>query len=111
MVAAKLAGFLTILAGGLGDAGDVFARWRSVKTRDLASMSIEDILRSDKDNYALKYSDIIKVEIVKPRFFGQGGILIHLAKERHSFVMLTEEGFRNCVELVSAVMPGKSSIR
>jgi len=82
-----------------------------VKTRDLAGTSIEDILRSDKDNYALKYSDIMKVEMVKPRFLGQGGILIYLAKERHNFVMLTEEGFRNCADLVSAVMPGKSSIR
>ena len=105
----KLAGFLTILAGGLGVIGQLYDQAVSKKLSELTGMSFDELLRSDKDNYSIPYSDIVKVDMKKGRFFSSRNIWISTATEKHIFVLLKKEEFKNYVNIVSAALADKVS--
>ena len=107
VIVAKLADFLTIFAGALGTVGSLIDDLVSKKPSDLAGMSIEDILKADKDNYAIPHSDIIKVEIKKKGFITKPSIWISTATKKHIFLILNEEMFDRCVNLVHTTLSGK----
>jgi hypothetical protein len=109
LIVTKLAGLLTILGGSLGDMGSLLASRLTKKTSELAGMPLEEILKADKDNYAIQYSDIVKVDMKKRGLIGSPGIIISTATEKHVFVILREEGFRSCVDLVNATLSDKLS--
>ena len=106
-IVAKLAGFLTIFAGALGTVGSLIDDLVSKKPSDLAGMSIEDVLKADKNNYAIPHSDIIKVEINKKGFITKPSIWISTATKKHIFLILNEEMFDRCVNLVHTTLSGK----
>ena len=113
----KLAGFLTILAGGLdmfgplGMFGQLYERARAKKLSDLTGHSLDELLESDKDNYTLPYADIVKVEMKKGRFLGNTSIWISTETEKHIFALLKKEGFQHYVDIVTAALPDKVAVR
>jgi len=107
LIVAKLAGFLTLLGGALGGIGGLYDRMASKKPEELAGMTIEDILKTDKDNYAIPYSEIVKVEMKKGGFISSPGVFFNTAKKKHVFVFSKKDGYNNCLNLVSVTIPDK----
>ena len=105
----KLAGFLTILAGGLGVIGQLYDQAVSKKLSELTGMSFDELLLSDKDNYSIPYSDVVKVDMKKGRFISSTSIWISTATEKHVFALLKKEEFKNYVNIVSAALADKVS--
>jgi hypothetical protein len=111
----KLAGFRSIVAGGLdvfgplGIFGQLYARARAKKLSDLMGRSLDELLESDKDNYTLPYSDIVKVEMKKGRLLGNTSIWISTETEKHIFALLKKEEFQHYVNIVSTALPDKTA--
>jgi len=109
IIVAKLAGFLAILGGAIGGIGGLYDRVVSKKPEELAGMTLEDILKEDKDNYALPYSEMVKVEMKRGGFTSSPGVFFNTAKKKHVFVFSKEDGYNRCLSLVRATMPDKAS--
>lgn len=107
LVIVKLAGFLALLGGAIGGIGGIYDRMVTKKPEELLGMSIEDILKDDKDNYAIPYSEIVKVVMKKGGFISDPTVFFNTAKKKHLFVFTKENGYNNCLNLVRATMPDK----
>jgi hypothetical protein len=122
IVAAKIGGQLKEFALFV-DLG-VFAK----KAEELKDVSIESLLKADKDNFEIPYSEITKAEIRKAGWkdklaasrFVVPGIITIMGKEEHKFLIaqIRIEGsnyrpqkFEECVDLLRSVLSSKVSIK
>lgn len=118
LAVAKIGGQLKEL-GGFG----VFAK----KAEELRDVSIESLLKADKDNFEIPYSEITKVEIRKAGWKDKlaasrpvPGIITITGKEEHKFLIaqIRIEGseyraqkFEECVDLLRSVLSSKVSVK
>jgi len=105
LVIVKLAGFLALFGGAIGGIGGLYDHMVSKKPEELLGMSIEDLLKDDKDNYAIPYSEIVKVVMKKGGWISDPTVFFNTAKKKHLFVLTKEDGYHRCLSLVSATMP------
>lgn len=97
------------------------------KAEELRDVSIESLLKADKDNFEIPYSEITKVEIRKAGWKDKlaasrslPGIITIVGKEEHKFLIaqLAIEGskyrpqkFEECVDLLRSVLSSKVSVK
>lgn len=121
LVAAKIGGQLKELASIL-DLG-MFAK----KAEELKDVSIESLLRADKDNFEIPYSEMTKVEIRKAGWKDKlaasrpvPGIIAIMGKEEHKFLIAqikievskyTPQRFEECVDLLRSVLSSRLSVK
>lgn len=121
LAVAKIGGQLKELAS-IVDLG-MFAK----KAEELRDVSIESLLKADKDNFEIPYSEITKVEVReagwKDKFAASRpvpGIITIMGKEEHKFLIaqLAIEGskyrtqkFEECVDLLRSVLSSKVSVK
>lgn len=121
LAVAKIGGQLKELAS-IVDLG-MFAK----KAEELRDVSIESLLRADKDNFEIPYSEISKVEIRKAGWKDKlaasrlvPGIITIMGKEEHKFLIaqVTIEGskyrtqkFEECVDLLRSVLSSTVSVK
>ena len=110
LMVVKLTGVKTILAEGfLGPLGNVISDITSEKLKDLTGMSFDEVLKSDKDNFVLPYSEINKVAMRKGRIVKTWTTLIFTKKDKYNYVFYDEETYGRFIEIVKRVMPEKLS--
>jgi len=121
LAVAKIGGQLKELAS-IVDLG-VFAK----KAEELKDVSIEGLLKADKDNFEIPYSEMTNVEIRKAGWKDKlaasrpvPGIITIMGKEEHKFLIaqITIEGskyrtqkFEECVDLLRSVLSSKVSVK
>jgi hypothetical protein len=114
MIASKISGTLGValsgLSGVLGEVGraDINRRVKEM-AEDIPGMSAEDILNADKDNFAVPYSDIVKVETKKGGLLSPTSLKFSTTDKKYQFNILKKEKFDEYVELVRTILPGKVS--
>lgn len=70
--------------GFLGHAADLM--YKGVKAAKLSELSPDKVLRDNKDNFAISYDEISKIDIRKFRFpFGAWKITIETGTDKHAF--------------------------
>lgn len=110
LMVVKLTGVKTMLAEGfLGPLGNVYSNITSKKLKDLTGMSFDEVLKSDKDNFILPYSEIIKVTIRKGKIVKTWTTIIFTKKDKYNYVFYNEETYGRFIEIVKRVMPEKLS--
>ena len=81
------------------------------KAEEFAEISAEEILKADKNNFAIPYSEILKVEMKKGGFLSPPNITIFTADKKYSFKILDKKAFDSCVELVRTALPEKVYVK
>ena len=77
LMVVKLSGIKTVLAEGfLGPLGNLYSNLTSRKLKDLTGMSLDEVLKSDKDNSIIPYSEIVKVTMGKGKIVETWGTII-----------------------------------
>jgi len=110
LMVVKLTGVKTMLAEGfLGPLGNVYSNITSKKLKDLTGMSFDEVLKSDKDNFILPYSEIIKVTMRKGKIVKTWTTIIFTKKDKYNYVFYNEETYGRFIEIVKRVMPEKLS--
>lgn len=110
LMVVKLTGVKTMLAEGfLGPLGNVYSNITSKKLKDLTGMSFDEVLKSDKDNFILHYSEIIKVTMRKGKIVKTWTTIIFTKKDKYNYVFYNEETYGRFIEIVKRVMPEKLS--
>ena len=116
MIVAKVGGQLTIDLGA-------FAK----KAEELKEVSLESILKADKNNFEIPYSDIVNIEIKKSGWKDKivanrlvPGVITVKGKEEHKFVIaqikaeaskFKPQKFQECVDLLRSILPSKLSVK
>ncbi|MFX0117440.1 MAG: hypothetical protein ACFFB3_23030 [Candidatus Hodarchaeota archaeon] len=110
VIVAKIGG--SGLLGLFGAAGVAAEAYRQKKKKEeLEQLSPESILTADKKNFAIPYSDIIRVEMKKPGRFSAAKIDFVTNGKTHKFILLQKkESFDNFTNLVRSVLPDQLSI-
>ena len=116
ILVAKITGTLGVALSGLsGVVGELerMALNRKVKEKSekFTSVSVEDILKADKDNYAIPYSEILKVEMKKGGFLWPPNISIQTKDKKYSFKILEKKEYDRYVDLVRTALPDKVYIK
>ena len=112
VIASKISGTLGValsgLSGVLGEVGraDINRRVRG-SSEEIPGMSAEDILTADKDNFAIPYSDIVKVEAKKGGILSPTSLRFSTADRNYKFNILKKKKFDEYVELVRTILPEK----
>ena len=81
------------------------------RTEEFTSVSAEEILNADKNNYAIPYSAILKVEMKKGVLFSPPNIPIITAEKKHSFRILEKKKFESFVDLARTALLGKVQVK
>jgi len=81
------------------------------RTEEFTSVSAEEILNADKNNYAIPYSAILKVEMKKGGFFSPPNTSIITAEKKHSFKILEKKKFESFVDLARTALLGKVQVK
>jgi len=112
MIASKISGTLGValsgLSGVLGEVGraDIDRRVKEM-SEDVPGMSAEDILNADKDNFAIPYSNIVKVEAKKGGLLSPTSFKFSTTDKKYQFNILEKKKFDEYVELVRTILPEK----
>ena len=121
MIAAKVGGqakeFMLMIDPG------AFAK----KAEELKDVSLESILKADKDNFEIPYSDIVNIEIKKSGWKDKiaanrpvPGVITVKGKEEHKFLIaqikaealkFKPQKFQECADLLRSILPSKLSIK
>ncbi len=118
VIVAKTAGALGIaLKAGLGAAfGGPAGGYEAVKKHDkkmskksakIVGLPAKEILEADKLNYAIPYSDIVKVEMKRGGFLSSPKIVISTTHKKHTFRIVEKKAFNGYLELVRSMLPNK----
>jgi hypothetical protein len=70
----------------------------------------ENILKADKENFAISYSDISRIELTKPGITSPTHILIITDKKTYMFVTLLKRLFDEPMNLIRSVIGNKLSV-
>ncbi len=108
LLVVKLTGIKTVLAEGfLGPLGNLYSNLTSRKLKDLTGMSLDEVLKSDKDNSIIPYSEIVKVTMGKGKIVETWGTIISTKKDKYNYVFYNEETYSRFIEMVERVVPDK----
>ena len=106
LIVAKIASFLTMIAPIVPVVGSAIANLATKNPSELAALSPEEIIKSDKNNYSLPYSGIKKVQIMHGTFPNERwGAMIWTAKDRYNYLIYTREDSDRFLDLVRTTMP------
>jgi hypothetical protein len=122
VIVAKTGGKAGYLFGGIG--AGITAYREQKKREELRKLSPESVLRADKHNFAIPYSDILRVEMKKKRFSGSICLIAghkfgkDMKKKDKTTAIdvyryekaIAKKGFEDCVDCVRSVLPEKLSI-
>lgn len=114
VIASKISGTLGLtlsaLGGVLGEVGRADIRRRvSEVSEEAPTMSAEDILSADKDNFAIPYSDIKGVEAKKGGLLSPTSIRFTTTDKKYQFNILEKKKFDEYKEMLRTVLPEKVS--
>jgi hypothetical protein len=95
--------------GGIGAA--VRMRAASKRARDLKKLSVESLMKTDKANFEIPYSDITKVEMKKGGMMTASVLRVSTLKDEYKFNPVEKKLFDEQVNLVRSVLSDKLSIK
>lgn len=104
VIVAKLAGSALSWAFGMGGA-IAEARMAAKKKEQLSKLSPESILTADKKNFAIPYTEVTQVELLKKRFGRKIRIVAGTAK--HEFWLGKPKELENYVNTLRPVLEDK----
>ena len=109
VVAVKIGGILgTTLGYYFGTVGlTLYDRRLSKKADELRDVSLDEVLRADKDNFMIPYQDITKVEMKKGGILSPTKITFFTKDRKYTFNLLKRKIFDDCVELIKSILPDK----
>jgi len=113
IVVAKIRGpsdDLSYLFGGVvaGIVADKLLKPEEKRREKLKHLSAEEILKADKSNFAIPYSEIVRVEM---KHFGTRRIMKILTNTKeHKFNLFPRDRFDEHVNLVHSIIPDKLSV-
>lgn len=106
LIVAKIASFLTTITPIIPIVGTAITSLATKNPSELAKLNPEEIIKSDKDNYSLPYSEIKKVQMMYGTFpVERWGVMIWMSKDRYNHLLYTREDFINFLNLVKRTMP------
>jgi len=102
---------LSYLFGGVvaGIVADKLLKPEEKRREKLKQLSAEEILKADRSNFMIPYSEIVRVEM---KHFGRGRIMKIITNTReHKFNLnLRRDRFDEYVDLIRSIVPDKLSV-
>lgn len=86
------------------------AQKKDDKIKSLSEMSVEELLRLDKNNFDLHYADIHRIEMKKSTLSLNGarsGVLIIDGKKKEKFDIAPNQNFNECENLITSLLADK----
>lgn len=113
LIAAKLGGVLgTTIGHSFGITGlAIYNRTMSKKAEKLKDITMDEILKADRDNFMIPYQDITKVEMKKGGMLSPTKFTFLTAGNKFTFNLLNKEKFNDCVELIKSILPSKADTK
>ena len=112
VVAAKIGGVLGATLGYyFGTTGlAIYNRSLSKRADELKDISIDEILKADKDNFMIPYRDITKVEMKKGGMLSPTRVTFLTKDKKYTFNLLKRKTFNDCVDLIKSILPDKVAV-
>ena len=84
-----------------------------VLKKELKKVSFESILKADKDNFEIPYSEITRIGMKKSSLADRyaGTLEIYTLTKKDKFEITSGHDFEQCVEVVRSVLPEKLVIK
>ncbi len=120
VIVAKTGGSAGWLFGAIGAAAEAYRETK--KREELKKLSPESVLKADKNNFAIPYSSILRVEMKKKGIFGSICVIADqkfgrdMKKKKDKTIgrdvyryekRIAKKGFEDCVDCVRSVLPEK----
>lgn len=112
LIVSKISGTSRIVLGAMGGVvGDVVrAKMRSKvekKAEEAQTVSVEEILKADKENFAIPYQDIHRVEMKKGGLLSPTSFRFHTEEEEYSFNLKERKKFQEYADMVREILPNR----
>jgi len=112
VIALKMSGTLGLALSSLSgilaelERADVKRRIKKME-REVKQSSLEELIKADKDNFTIPYSDIERVEMSKGGLLSPTRIRFLTAGKTYSFNLLERKRFGEYVDLIRTIFPEK----
>ncbi len=114
LVVSKISGTLGValsaMGGVLGDVARADVRSKvEERSEEAKTVSVEEILKADKENFAIPYEEIQTVEMKKGGLLSATSFSFHTEEKKYTFNLKEKKRFREYAEMVKKILPNKVS--
>ncbi|NIV67258.1 hypothetical protein GWN43_00120 [Candidatus Bathyarchaeota archaeon] len=101
---------LSAMGGVLGDVARADVRSKvEERSEEAKTVSVEEILKADKENFAIPYEEIQTVEMKKGGLLSATSFSFHTEEKKYTFNLKEKKRFREYAEMVKKILPNKVS--